>query len=266
MERQELRQHIEHFYRLYTEKYDMYQAIIGVHDKELEDWPYAKYRKYADALENASGAYPDQSEHCGFVRLRSGLREGKHVRFYMNSHDSESVIEIAGTIFNKLKKKAGFQLKTIGPRNYGFSRFDNTVLYVNANDNVRLAAEELQKLSCQEGLFDEETPFAARKIARGVCYAFTPVSCHRVILGQYLRHWKYAFNELHSIVLERTFGVCAEKQITGLEEMFELYTQALVEARINPEKPHLSIGVQDPLADIESLLCQPSLSCQPASL
>jgi hypothetical protein len=242
----ELKTHLEHFYELYKKGKDMYCSILGVHDKELDEWSFSKFWDYQEALKKASGLCVALSEHRGFVRMRSMFHEQrKNARFYINSHDEETVMEIVAGICSRLNGSYSFQIKTIGPHNYGFARYDNTILYVNMPANLRHIADALKEMP--ENLFDEETPFAAKKISKGICYAFSPPSCPRVVLGKPLDCWKYPFNDLHAKVLETTFEVCKEKNITDLDEMAGLYAQALEDARFDPENPHLWLGLPDPI-------------------
>lgn len=221
-----------------------HDSIVGVYGKERCPLSSSECNKHTEELLQRQGIFTEVSEYENFLKVDHDIPLGSNIRFYMNAHDAESAREIVKAVVKELEGQR-FKIKTVWHDEDGYTRFDNTVLYVNRNENIRRVAEFLQRLP--ESLFDEDVPFTVKKIARGIGYALSTLYVQRTVLGHDLGCRKFIFNELHSTVLKILFGEFVKRGISDLDEMTELYIEALKGAHLNPEKPYLNLGIEDPL-------------------
>jgi len=252
MTREDLKERLEDFARQIPQgsydEFDFYKLIVGVYGKEHDPLSCSEYFKQLEEIAALGLPYWPSSERESFLIIMKKLpQQSKNIRFYINSHNADSAISIVKAAAHDLIDRVNFQFKLVGRDNYGYSRFDNTILYVNIND-AKTAAEVLLALSEKEPyLFDEDVPFTTRKIAKGIGYALTPLVCQREIFGERLKYHKYSPNFLHSLVLKRTFEEADKRGVKDPDKITGLYMQALEQAYIDPEKPYLNLGMKDPL-------------------
>lgn len=254
MSRQKLRKIIEDLSASYNVNSmdcdDFYRAIIGIYGKEGHPLSLFEFEEHRKALWDA-GVWAGPS-YCGdaFLMYNQNLPHGKNMRFYLNAHDAENARKIIVLAVNRLEGKR-FRIKTIGYNNYGYGRYDNTVLYVNAKDDVKYVANILQELSNEnKELFDSDIPFTTKKIAKGIGYGTSVGVGPYDILGRRIgrSYSKFSFNTLQGLVLSRLFNKF-QKRDCDLDEKTELYAQALEQAGFDPENMHLTLGLEDPLKD-----------------
>ena len=220
---------------------DFYDIITGVFKKETK--PLTSKEKYnlMDNLQK-NKVWVHNEGDC-FLSYECKLPYGTHMRFYINSKNPDSACSILTSIVNEFREKGKFKIKTITGCSDGFSRYDNTMLYVHYND----AKQYLDFLkTIPDKLFDEEVPLTTRKFAKGRGYASSVLkrSCRR-ILEYPIRTENMSFNTLHSFLIERAFHVAIDQVISDMDEIKKLYETGMMQAAINPHKPYLRIDMQD---------------------
>ncbi|MBW2965562.1 hypothetical protein KY342_00495 [Candidatus Woesearchaeota archaeon] len=251
-----LKQIIEYLAGLYMNKLeitgkkmlweDFHRAMLGIYGKEPYRMPKSEFEEHKKELEKI-GIVESSTESEKFLEIDNDLPLGMNIRFYINAHDARSAREICKATVNGLKKQR-FKIKTSGRATFPYDRFDNTVLYINKNDDVKSVIEFYQELTkSNETLFDNEVPLITQKFAKGIGIAVSPEYEKREILGNYFGYFKFTFNGLHSTVLNILFDEYRKRGISDLNQMTDLYSQALKQAGFNPEKPYLNLGMEDPL-------------------
>jgi hypothetical protein len=255
MAREKLRQIIEDL----TTRYDVksmntdafYQAIIGIYGKTYHPLSYPEFCEHKKKLWN-QGVYTSNSLHGDYFIIHNhNLEIGINIRFYLNAHNAENARKIIVATAKGLEPKRKFRIKTIGNGNYGYDRYDNIVVYVNANDDIKYFANFLKELSDNnKELFDDEVPFPARKIAKGLGYGTSVFRGVYTILGNDIsKGYSVSFNSLHGSVLNVLFPEFKKRKISDLDKKAELYAQALEQACFDPDNMHLILGMKDPLED-----------------
>ncbi|MBW2966137.1 hypothetical protein KY342_03470 [Candidatus Woesearchaeota archaeon] len=256
MSRQKLRQIIEDLTTRYDvnsmDTNDFYRAIIGVHNKEYHPLSYSEFDEHKRGLFDAGINTYSYGYGESFLIYNHDLEIGRNIRFYLNAHNAENARKIIVEAAKGLGDERRFRIKTIGNGNYGYERYDNIVVYVNANDDAKYFANFLKELSNNnKELFDDDVPFPARKIAKGFGYGTSILKRTYIIFGNHIRKgYSVSFNSLHGSVLNLLFSEFRKREISDLDEKTELYAQALEQACFDPDNMHLIIGMEDPLKDV----------------
>lgn len=223
-----------------------YDIIVGVFGKKPKpitrdelDEQKAELRKRGVYLSSFYGG-------DGFLVDDYDLPIGKHLRFYLNAHDSAGRKQILESIVGEFKDARGFKVKTVGTADYGFSRLDNTILYVGVNDATRYV-DGLRRLSSEHPeSFDNEVPLMTRKLGKGIGYAVSSWRSMVRVLGDPMRLTDMSYTMAHSAVLQRTFDKAIRDGMEDYAAITEVYKHALLGARFDPENPYLNAGMKEP--------------------
>ena len=218
-----------------------YDIMIGVFGKELNPVSWGEMDKQRKELRK-SGIYLGSFDgDDGFLDHDFGMPPGRHARFYLNAHDAEGRKEILEAIVSEFKR--GFKIKTVGTTKNGFTRYDNTIMYVGINDSGKYF-DFLKNLP--EEHFDDEVPLLTKKIGKGVGYGVSARKCVMTVLGYPLNTKNMSFSSVHSIVLQRTFDKAIKDEIEDYDVITEVYKHALTGARFDSERPYLLAEMKDP--------------------
>ena len=237
MAREKLRQIIEDLTTRYDvdkmDDDDFYKSIIGIYNKRYNPLSYSEFCEHKKKLWDhgvctSASLYGDE-----FLIYNNNLPSGRNIRFYMNARDAESARKIIIDTVKNMKNERQFRIKTVGNGNYGYDRYDNIVVYVNMSADIKYFADFLKALSDNnKELFDDEVPFPARKIARGIGYGTSVFKMDHILFGKYISKGDaVSFNSLHACVLNLLFSEFRERDILDLDEKAELYVQALKQVR-----------------------------------
>jgi hypothetical protein len=224
-----------------------YDTITGVYGKEENPIPWDELNKQMHELRKRGINLSPFNGSDYWLAKDFGLPLGGHARFYLNAHDSAGRKQILESIVDEFGEKRGFKIKTVGTTKKGFTRYDNTVMYVNVNDAARYF-DFMRRLPTEHAeCFDDEVPLTTRKIGKGTGYAVSPLKDIFYVLGDPLKTTNESFNTLHSTILQRTFDKVRRDGIKDHDVIIFLYLRALTGVRFDLERPYLNLGMKDPL-------------------
>jgi hypothetical protein len=224
-----------------------YNIIIGVYGKEANPIPWDELNEQRHELRKSGVHLSQFNGSDGFLADDFGMPPGKHLRFYLNAHDAAGRKQILESIVSEFRSSGGFKIKTVGTARNGFTRYDNTILYVGIDDAANYA-DFISGFSAEHAeCFDDEVPLMTRKIGKGAGYAASTRKGVFHVLGNPLNSTNLSFSSVHSLVLQRTFDKAIKDNIEEYAVITDLYRQALTGARFDPEKPYLNSGMKDPL-------------------